>query len=168
VAIRVVVKEQFAPGSGGSAFLTINKDRHGGLRRHCPPNPGREQVAGLFTIAAGTDDIVWSVSGPEPGQTPAHERVDAADLAVLDLLDPAPISVRDVKRRCQWSTARAMGALKEWRSRRSAGVPREQGTLPDGVPRERGTDEANAQVDGVPLIPSYVSGNEERTHGAGS
>lgn len=133
VAIRVVVEEQFSPGAGGSAYLTINKDRHGGLRRHCPPNPGKEQVAGLFTVAPGSDDILWSVAGPKPGQVPAHERVDPGDLAALDLLDPPPSSVRDVKQRCQWSTARAMQVLKEWRSHRSAGVPQERGTVEDRV-----------------------------------
>jgi hypothetical protein len=158
VAIRVVVEEQFAPGAGGSAYLTVNKDRHGGLRRHCPPNPGKEQVAGLFCIEAGTDDIVWSVTGPKHGQVPGHDRVDAADLAALDMLDPPPSSVRDVKQRCQWSTARAMAVLKDWRSRRSTGVPRERGT-----DQERPSlNPAFALGDSVPSFPSRVWRNGER------
>ena len=165
VAIRVVVEEQFTPGAGGSAYLTINKDRHGGLRQHRPPNPGREQVAGLFRIEHGTEDILWSIAGPKPGEVPAHERVDAADLAALDGLDPPPASVRDVKQRCRWSTTRAMRVLKEWRSRRSPPVPREQGTPGERVPHDQGTPQAKPQVepvpDGVPLFPPYVSGNGE-------
>jgi len=171
VAIRVIVEEQFSPGEGGSAYLTVNKDRHGGLRRHCPPNPGKEQVAGLFAIEAGTDDIVWSIAGPKPGQVPTQDRVDAADLAVVDLLDPPPTSVRDVKQRCQWSTARAMGVLKEWRSRRSSAVPREQGTGEEHVPEARGTRRPKRQVDpviaAVPVFPPYVSRNGEHDPNGG-
>lgn len=173
VAIRVVVEEQFSPGNGGSAYLTINKDRHGGLRRACPPNPGKEQVAGLFSIEDGTDDIVWTITGPKPGEVPAHDRVDPADLAALDLLDPPPSSVRDVKARCQWRTSRAMRVLKEWRSRRSPPVPRERGTTAQRALRTRGTagehvpqKQTNAQVERVPLFPPYVSGNGEHTLGA--
>jgi hypothetical protein len=137
VAIRVVVEDQFSPGAGGSAYLTINKDRHGGLRRNCPPNPGKEQVAGLFTIESDTEAIVWSITGPKSGEVPTRDRVDASDLAALDKLQPPPASVRDVKQRCEWSTARAMRALREWRSRRSPHVPQEQGTLEERAPRNQ-------------------------------
>ena len=41
VSIRVTIKEQFAPGRVGSAYLALNKDRHGGLRRHCLAAPDR-------------------------------------------------------------------------------------------------------------------------------
>jgi hypothetical protein len=127
VALRVTVEEPFAPGRGGSAYLTINKDRHGGLRSHCPPGTGREAVAGLFRIEPGEDAIRWSVQAPQSGEAPAHERVDPFDLAALDRLDPPPASVRDVKERLKWRSERAALVLREWRSR-SRTVPGEQGT----------------------------------------
>lgn len=136
VSIRVTIEDPFAPGQGGKAFLTINKDRHGGLRRYCPPAPGKEQVAGIFKIAPKDDRIDWVVEGPEPGQVPKHDRVDPADLTALDQLDPPPASVRDVKERLRWRSDRATKALREWRSQRSPSVPGEQGTtLEQGVPR---------------------------------
>ena len=139
VSIRVTLEEAFTPGKGGKAFLTINKDRHGGLRRHCPPAPGKEQVAGIFRIAPDAQArILWTVLGPEPGQVPAHDRVDPADLLALDALDPAPTGVRDVKARLNWRSDRATKAMREWRSQRSQGVPGEQGTGDEGsVPRSR-------------------------------
>ena len=138
VAIRVTVEEQFTPGRGGTAYLTINKDRHGGLRQHCPPNPGKEQVAGIFSIKPSPDRIVWTVHGPQPGDLPTHDRIDPADLAALDELDPPPASVRDVKERLRWRSDRAARVLRTWRSQqqrspRSPTVPREPGT-PDPTP----------------------------------
>ena len=130
VAIRVTIEDQFAPGQGGSAWLTINKDRHGGLRRHCLQAAGRESVAALFRIEPGTaqGSIRWSVDAPKVGDAPKGERVDPDDLAALDELEPPPASVRDVKERCRWRTDRAARTLREWRSRRSPGVPGERGT----------------------------------------
>lgn len=148
VSIRVTVEDQFTPGHGGSAFLTINKDRHGGLRRHCPVTPGREAVAGVFRIAPGDERIAWSVETPKEGQVPKQDQVDPEDVAALSQLDPAPKSVRDVKDRLRWSTDRATRTLREWRSQRSRSVPQERGTGP---------------VDGVPVFPDSVPRNEERS-----
>lgn len=135
VSIRVTINEQFTPGRGGSAYLTVNKDRHGGLRRHCPAE-GKEPSAGLFKLDSSDDKILWSISTPRGGEAAAAIGVKAEDLAELDTLDPPPSSVRDVKTRLRWRTDRAMQTLSEWRSRRSHSVPGEQGTGPeDSVPR---------------------------------
>jgi hypothetical protein len=45
VSIRVKATKAFTPGHGGEALLCINKDRHGGVRAHCPLGD-REPVAG--------------------------------------------------------------------------------------------------------------------------
>lgn len=127
VSIRVTINEQFTPGRGGSAFLSVNKDRHGGLRRHCPAE-GKEPSAGLFKLDSSTDRISWTVSTPKLGEAAAAVGVNVEDLAELDRLDPPPASVRDVKDRLKWRTDRAMDTLREWRSRRSRTVPGEQGT----------------------------------------
>lgn len=65
-SIRAVRERAFTPGLGGAATLWVNKDRHGGLRRHCVPSrPGKdEQLAGTFILApdGGTDTTArWCV-----------------------------------------------------------------------------------------------------------
>lgn len=129
VSIRVTVNEQFTPGRGGSAWLAINKDRHGGLRRNCPAE-GKEPAAGLFRLDSSADDIRWSVLAPQLGDAAKAVGVSREDLAALDGLEPPPASVRDVKTRLSWRTDRAADVLREWRTRRSRSVPGEQGTLP--------------------------------------
>lgn len=146
VSIRVTINEQFTPGRGGSAFLSVNKDRHGGLRRHCPAE-GKEPSAGLFKLDSSTNRIIWRITTPQLGEAAAAVGVNAADLAELDKLDPPPASVKDVKDRLKWGTTRAMDTLKEWRSRRTRAVP-----------EERGTGEGNS----VPAFPPLGVGNGER------
>lgn len=124
VSIRVTVNEQFSPGRGGSAWLNVNKDRHGGLRRNCPTE-GREPSAGLFRLDSSSDRISWSIRAPQLGDATQASGVSRDDLAVLDQLNPPPKSVRDVKDRLKWGASRATEALREWRSRN---VPEEQGT----------------------------------------
>lgn len=147
VSIRVTVDEQFTPGQGGSAFLTIHKDRHGGLRRNCPAAVGKEQVAGIFRIFPDPSRISWSVIGPQPGDVPKADQVDPADIEALNHLDPPPKSVRDVKDRLRWRSDRATRVMREWRSQRSPSVPGEQGT--NGF-------------DSVPRSPTQGSGNGEQ------
>lgn len=127
VSIRVTVNEQFTPGRGGSAWLAVNKDRHGGLRRHCPAE-GKEPSAGLFRLDSSSDRITWSIRAPQLGDAAKAVGVSQDDIAALDLLDPAPSSVRDVKDRLKWGTTRAANALQQWRSRSTRNVPEEQGT----------------------------------------
>jgi hypothetical protein len=151
VAIRVVVQDQFAPGKGGKACLTIKKDRHGSLRRNCPVELGKEPIAGWFKILPKDDCIAWSIEAPERGDTAPQDRIDPRDLDKLNKLEPAPHSVRDVKTRCHWSTQRAMRVFAEWkRSPRSPSVPGEQGT----VLAFPGQSERSP-------FPTYVPGNGE-------
>lgn len=112
VSIRVVVKDQFTPGQGGSAALTVHKDRHGGLRQHCPPPKGGEAYAGTFILDA---DMTWRIASPRVDDT-APDQSLTLDVQLLGTLDPPPDSVRDVKERLKWGTNRASKALDEWRS----------------------------------------------------
>lgn len=129
VSIRVTVNDQFAPGRGGSAFLNLNKDRHGGLRQHCASGKG-EPLAGLFTIDSSDGRIRWHVRAPQPGEAGASA-VPPEDLAAVAALDPPPASVRDARARLGWSNQRTTEAMRAWRDQRSARsstVPEEQGT----------------------------------------
>lgn len=126
-SVRVTVKEQFVPGRGGSALLTINKHRHGGLRQHCPVG-GREPPAGVFVLTGAADGrcLDWRISPPQVRDGERLPGVSGGDLLGLDQLDPPPRSVRDVADRLHWGNDRATAALREWRSRSAPGN-KEQG-----------------------------------------
>ncbi len=130
VSLRVTIHEAFAPGKGGSAWLGVNKDRHGGLRRHCPTARG-EPSAGLFRLvpSSGDDRVLEPIiRAPRPEDKPPttygiHDgKTDAqivADVAVLSDLDPPPTSKEDVKARMGWGSDRAYKALKAFREQGS-------------------------------------------------
>ena len=127
VSVRITIKDAFTPGRGGAAAITIHKDRHGGLRQHCPPPDGAEAYAGTFVLKAEDDgSISWHITAPELGDRAPSDVVEA-DLVVLDVLDPPPTSVRDVKSRLNWRTDRATAVLREWRSQERSRVPGDQG-----------------------------------------
>jgi hypothetical protein len=115
VSLRVVLKDPFTPGRGGSAALTVHKDRHGGLRRVCPTPKGGEAYAGTFIIRESGGVTTWRITAPRDDDR-APDQATALDLAALSHLDPPPDSVRDVKERLKWGTDRATKALHEWRS----------------------------------------------------
>lgn len=132
VSIRVTIKEQFVPGKGGSAWLTVNKDRHGGLRQHCPRGD-REPSAGLFTLGNNGDRLEWNLQAPSDVDAAQIIGAAPADLQALSSLTPPPESVRDVKDRMGWGSTRASKTLDAWRS---GNVPQDQGTAMSGsVPR---------------------------------
>jgi hypothetical protein len=111
VSLRVTVKEQFTPGHGGSASLTISKDRPGGLRGHCPA--GKNAPAGRFVMTDNGDGTLsWHVTEP---RIESSGSAPDSDLAELDALDPPPASQRDVQKRMSWGAERALRALQKWR-----------------------------------------------------
>lgn len=126
VSIRVRVKDAFTPGQGGSAYLTVNKDRHGGLRKHCPTGD-REPLAGIFKLSEYAGGLLEAeISAPKDGESAPKsfsisgsdsERAEA-DAAALNDLDPAPKSKRDVQDRMGWGSDRATEALRTWRNSR--------------------------------------------------
>lgn len=115
-SIHVVIDNPFTPGNGGSAFLTVNKDRHGGLRAHCPTG-NHEPIAGTFVLTESERGIEWSVNPATGSERPALNSAMPSDVLVLDSLNPPPTSVRDVMARAHWGTDRAMLTLAAWRAR---------------------------------------------------
>lgn len=116
VTLRVTAKDQFTPGRGGSAILTVSKDRPGGLREHCSRS-GRTAVAGTFIMHDhGDRKLTWRITSPLQEVVPDVVRlVPVTDLAALDSLDPPPRSKRDVQDRLSWGSNRAHSTLKVWR-----------------------------------------------------
>lgn len=136
ISIRVRVDEPFTPERGGSAWLTINKDRHGGLRRHCPPpSDGREVNAGKFVILG--DQI--RVQAPSVHDDPA-DTVPAADITAVAALDPAPTTVKAVREALSWRNDRASKAFRAWRN--GAGTP-------TGTPEENPRSEDRERSGGI-------------------
>lgn len=161
VSLRVTVNEPFAPGRKGSAWLAVNKDRHGGLRRWCPAE-GPEPPAGLFILDGTGHRITCSITAPQLGDAAKMSDISAEDLAALDRLDPPPASVRDVKDRLKWRSQRASDVLREWRSLRSRTDSGEQGTPEDTGGEHLPFDTAKPQVDAVPRSRTHSGGTGER------
>lgn len=115
-SLRVTVVEAFRPGHGGKAQLTINKDRHGGLRA-VSGGDDREPLAATFRLWDENGDIRWNFHPPEQGERPIVQGVSEDDITALSKLDPPPISQRNVKDRLGWGSTRALDTLREWRGR---------------------------------------------------
>jgi hypothetical protein len=109
-SIRVKVDVAFTPDKGGSAFLSIHKDRHGGLRKHSPVGD-KEPLAGKFVVLGGKA----KVHAPQPDDRNPEEAADADDVAAIAALDPPPTSARDAKARLNWRDERARKAFKAWK-----------------------------------------------------
>jgi hypothetical protein len=115
VSLRVTVRDQFTPGCGGSASLTISKDRPGGLRGHCPA--GKNAPAGRFVMTDDGDGALsWIVTVPTVAEPPGGAPDE--DIAELDGLVPPPKSQRDLQERLNWGGTRALAALRKWRDLR--------------------------------------------------
>lgn len=126
VSLRVKAKDQFTPGKGGSAVLTINKDRHGGLRQHCPTGD-REPLAGTFVLHAFDGGFLeWEVKPPADGERNPDEAAPADDVAAIAALDPAPRTVDDARERLRWNKQRTSKAMREWRNSLSRNGNEEQ------------------------------------------
>ncbi len=116
VTLRVSVREQFAPGRGGVAGLTVTKDRPGGLRGQCPP--GRNAPAGYFHLTDDDGALSWHITRPWGVDDEGVVLVPVADLVALDELHPPPRTKRDVQERLGWGSDKAQRTLKVWREQR--------------------------------------------------
>lgn len=115
VSVRVKATKAFTPGHGGEAVLLVNKDRHGGVRAHCPIGD-REPVAGTFKLLAFNEGVLeWSFLAPKDGERNPDENAPPEDVAAIDALDPPPTTVDDVCNRLKWRKQRAANALRAWR-----------------------------------------------------
>ena len=85
VSLRVKICRQFTPGKGGSAWLRVNKDRHGGVREQSQVDGAeREAFAGTFVLDPADDDgaIGWRVVAPVTGRS--TESLDDKSMQYLD------------------------------------------------------------------------------------
>ncbi len=118
-SVRVTVDVPFTPGKGGSAYLAINKDRHGGLRAHSPVGD-KEPPAGKFVLwpnddpnTAGT--VRAMVKAPMKDDRNPAEAAPAEDISAVAELVPPPTSANDAQKRLKWRADRARAAYKAWK-----------------------------------------------------
>ncbi len=128
--LRVTVADAFTPGKGGSAHVTIAKDRHGGLRSHRPTGD-KEPLAATFRMS-GDFDAPWVLIAPSEGARNPIEAAPEDDLGAIDALDPAPTSVRDARSRLKWNNQRASRAFRDWKRYRVTDIG---GTEPGNASR---------------------------------
>lgn len=114
VTLRVTLTQAFAPGRGGTASMTVEKDRPGGVRAHCPGD-GKNPPAGRFIMSVDDQGLTsWRVTAPRL-EAPTGGGGPDADVAELDSLVPPPRTKRDVQDRLGWGSNRAQNALARWR-----------------------------------------------------
>lgn len=171
--LRVTLRSAFTPGKGGSAVISVNKDRHGAVREHAHLDEGkREPIAGIFEMGAGdADRISWKVRAPLAGERPG-DTAPLADVTALAQLVPPPGNVRDVKDRMQWGSARASAALRAFNNNEhlTFPVPEEQPgngepvgdecvfPVPVPLPPESGEHSDQHKQGSVPRVFSDVPG----------
>jgi hypothetical protein len=172
-SLRSTVLEAFTPGVGGRAQLTINKDRHGGLRA-ASGNEDREPIAATFKMWNENGDIHWSFIPPARGERSVVPGVPADDVKALSEMTPPPTSQRSVKERLGWGSTRSLSALQEWRRQGSpttvlpAPHPRygEQGSSevvdPSPTLRERSGSNPDASSASAPRSPQLGVGAQEQ------
>jgi len=147
VSLRMTIRDAFTPGRGGAAHITVNKDRHGGLREHCPTGD-REPLAGTFTMTVEDDLTRWQIRAPAGDERNPAEAADPADVDALKALDPPPHSVRDVAERMTWNWKRAGDALRDFRV-----LPRVLPVADTGVQQHGNTASNTCTACGLPLDP---------------
>ncbi len=118
-SIRVKVDVPFTPGKGGSAYLSLHKDRHGGLRKHCPVGD-REPLIGKFVLTENDTGLSAIVRAAKEFDRNPEESAPAEDLAAMAELDPPPKSAREAKERLHWRDERARTAFKAWKKQQGA------------------------------------------------
>ena len=123
-SLRVTALEPFTPGTGGKAHVTINKDRHGGLRAKSPTGD-KEPLAATFHLIDTFGDMSWALYPANDGERAAINpiKIDDADLELIRNLAPPPKTVRDLRSRLKWGTDKATAGMKEWRDSGAISAP---------------------------------------------
>ena len=123
--LRVVVDEPFTRGKGGSAVMTITKDRHSGVREYAK-QARPEPIAAVFELVQDGENLRTTFRTPgDNDRAPSHSVTDAgprvaedADKVVAarkqgDQLD----TKNEVRIKFGWGSQRALDALREVRER---------------------------------------------------
>lgn len=113
VSLRVTKKADFVPGQGGTAYLTINKDRHGGLRANSRTDD-REPLAAVFKLIPDGDRLRWELRTPNDDEHAPTANPRADLVAKIAELTPPPKSANDAHARLGGNRTAVLAAYKEW------------------------------------------------------
>lgn len=114
VTLRVTVKDAFTPGHGGSANLTIYKDRPGGLRGASPR--GKNPPAGRFVMDDdGTGTLSWRITTPTIEAAASGPRVSDDDMAAVLGMPRGDRTKRKIQALLRCGSDRAQVALEKCR-----------------------------------------------------
>lgn len=157
--LRVTLRRAFTPGQGGSAVITVNKDRHGGVREHAHLDEGtKEPVAAVFEMGAaaeGEQKLPWKLRAPLAGDHQRDDRAPLEDVTAVANMSPEPGTVAEVKAALKWGSNRAAVALRAFRNGEHLSIP---------VPGEQQGNGESADSEVSFLVPPpYTPGNEERS-----
>lgn len=142
--LRCRAIEPFTPGFGGTAELTVVKDRHGGLRA-ARGGKEREPLAAKFTLTVPPsfpDSLEWRLTAPAPGEQAVGKQRQTDDRIAslvkrIEALDPPAASASDAARRIE---ARRQDVFEAFKLISSGNVPGTSGTpVPSSQPPISGT-----------------------------
>lgn len=112
--LRVTADAPFKPGDECTAYISVAKDRPGGLRKHCPPADGRaEPIAAVFKMRPDAHKgIEWELRAPRGSErTPASQEL----IRRLSELDPPPSSAEDAAKRLKVRKAAILAPYRQWK-----------------------------------------------------
>lgn len=112
-SLRVTAKDQFTPGHGGSANISIHKDRPGGLRRHSPP--GKNTPAGRFVMVQRGEIVEWLVTRPLTESAATPQGASTEDVAKVLNLPKEARTKRKIQDHFGWGSDRAHRTLQKVR-----------------------------------------------------
>lgn len=118
LSARVTTLRPFTPGQGGAAKMTINKDRHGGIREWSPQGD-REPLCGTFILE--NDEHVanggrpWRVRAPALDERDPDQNADPGDIAFIANMNPQPTSADQVRNALHCNKDRANLAWREYK-----------------------------------------------------
>ncbi|MGV9795553.1 AAA family ATPase [Gordonia sp. NPDC003422] len=126
VSLRVRAKDAFVPGHGGTAYVMVNKDRHGGLRAGSPTGD-REPLAAVFVLKPGSgDELTFSLRRAQDGEQPPADHSSPDLVEKIASLSPPPKSANDAANRIGGNRKAALSAFRDWQN--SGGTGSDTGT----------------------------------------
>jgi hypothetical protein len=125
LAVRVTAQQAFRPGEGGTAKLELHKDRHGGVRKECPPSHDSKPVIGTFELVQDGDELRYQF---QHGQvTPIRQKREddpeqlAADVAKLrEVFGSTKPTVRRARATLRCGNGRATRAVRAFETSEAA------------------------------------------------
>lgn len=169
-SLRVTLREPFTPGRGGSAVLSIRKDRPGGLRAKSPGGSG-ERAAGVFRLDSTEDALAWTLTPATDADAVTSAQMSGAayipssdELAAVHALPESSRTQRGVKEALGAGSDKAVQIIREYATLSEA----ERSLLLTSVSRSKEQEQEcsrsapGAQEQSAPCSSTQGSGSKEQ------